>query len=146
MDIPSHFNTISDFRMEPLNSDRLLKFYDRMGFRDLKRRVTSRINSAQKLKPKPQFTSRLGQTYDAMFEGKKDVEDAKSNPPQRIPPKAAEPKIRTEGVGDSNNLGNETRTLDQNELNDQLETEGQFGGQTQFIAPPDESDFDDVPF
>ena len=43
MSFPAHFDSVSDFRMEILDQDRLLKFYDRMGFRDLKRRVESRL-------------------------------------------------------------------------------------------------------
>ena len=45
MNIPSHFQRISDFRMEALNEDRLLAFYDRMEFHDLKKRVQNRIQN-----------------------------------------------------------------------------------------------------
>ena len=43
MSFPKHFERVSDFRMEVLDNDRLLTFYETMGFRDLKDRVKSRL-------------------------------------------------------------------------------------------------------
>lgn len=39
----SQFDTVSDFRTQPLQIERLLQFYDNMGFKDLKARVKSRL-------------------------------------------------------------------------------------------------------
>lgn len=39
----SQFDTVSDFRTQPLQIERLLQFYDSMGFKDLKSRVKSRL-------------------------------------------------------------------------------------------------------
>lgn len=39
----SQFDTVSDFRTQPLQIERLLQFYDSMGFKDLKARVKSRL-------------------------------------------------------------------------------------------------------
>lgn len=39
----SQFDRVSDFRTQPLQIERLLKFYDHMGFKDLKERVKSRL-------------------------------------------------------------------------------------------------------
>jgi DNA polymerase-1 len=39
----SQFDRVSDFRTQPLQIERLLKFYDLMGFKDLKARVKSRL-------------------------------------------------------------------------------------------------------
>ena len=153
MGIPSHFDSISDFRMEPFDSDRLIAFYDRMGFRDLKRRVQSRINSARKEKPKPRVTSTLGKVYDAILDGK----DIDYVPPptqkQRIPPKAAESnKIIVEDMNvlsEQNQSmgvvkGNQTRIEMAKESS--LNLEDQFQNRTQYKAPPEDSEFDDVPF
>ena len=43
MSFPAHFASVSDFRMEKLDQERLLKFYESMGFQDLTKRVTSRL-------------------------------------------------------------------------------------------------------
>ena len=43
MTLPDTFQSINDFRMEPINGDRLLGFYDEMEFRDMKRRITDRL-------------------------------------------------------------------------------------------------------
>ena len=43
MSFPSQLNSVSEIRMEILDRNRLLKFYERMGFRDLKRRIQSRL-------------------------------------------------------------------------------------------------------
>jgi DNA polymerase I len=39
----SQFDRVSDFRTQPLQIERLLNFYDHMGFKDLKERVKSRL-------------------------------------------------------------------------------------------------------
>jgi DNA polymerase-1 len=43
MSFPKHVDGVSDFRMEALDKDRLLNFYEKMGFRDLKDRAQSRL-------------------------------------------------------------------------------------------------------
>ena len=74
MSIPTHFNSISDFRMEAFDSERLLKFYDRMGFRDLKRRMQSRIEFARK-KPM-QYKSQSSNRNDAGVDATTQTNDA----------------------------------------------------------------------
>jgi hypothetical protein len=41
--MPAHFDTISEFCMGELEPERLLAFYEEMGFWDLKRRFESRL-------------------------------------------------------------------------------------------------------
>uniref|UniRef100_A0A7S3VCJ6 5'-3' exonuclease domain-containing protein n=1 Tax=Chaetoceros debilis TaxID=122233 RepID=A0A7S3VCJ6_9STRA len=43
MSFPTHYQNISDIRMESFDKDRLIKFYETMGLHELKRRVTSRL-------------------------------------------------------------------------------------------------------
>jgi DNA polymerase-1 len=52
MSFPKHFDGVSDFRMEKFDRERLLSFYDRMGFKDIKKRVKSRLP-----KPVSKFSS-----------------------------------------------------------------------------------------
>ncbi len=157
MGIPSNFETISEFRMEPLNSNRLIAFYDRMGFRDLKRRVRGRLESVKGKKLKPKASSRLGEVYDAMLDGK-DVEYISQKQPVLAPvpsppppPRAAEPKAIIENdihsLGDnSNQIGKQTEE-NQSALGlDPLKTYDQFQNRTEYQIPPDEREFDDVPF
>lgn len=47
---PPGFQNVSDLHMEPLNGDRLLTFYDQMGFRDLKRRLQGRLLQLDRVK------------------------------------------------------------------------------------------------
>ena len=152
MGIPSHFDSISDFRMESFDSDRLIAFYDRMGFRDLKRRVQSRIKSAQKEKPKPRVTSTLGKVYDAILDGK-DIDDVPKIQKQSIPPKAAESnKIIVEDINilsdqnQSMEVGKGNQTQIEMAEESSLNLEDQFQNRTQYKAPPEDSEFDDVPF
>ena len=44
--------------MEPLDTDRLLAFYDRMGFRDLKRRVEGRLRGTKPRRPASSYSKR----------------------------------------------------------------------------------------
>ena len=69
MSIPSNFKTISEFRMAAFDQDRLFKFYDRMGFRDLKRRVKSQINFSQKSREsnKPIMSSGESDKYESIL-------------------------------------------------------------------------------
>ncbi len=66
MSFPSHLTGVSDLRMEKLDPERLVKFYERMGFRDLKKRFKSRImNDARRtLSSTPQMTDK----YSAIME------------------------------------------------------------------------------
>jgi hypothetical protein len=61
MSLPDSFQGVSDFRMEPLDSGRLLGFYETMGFRDMKRRITDRLKLSAKLIP---AQVNAGKTYD----------------------------------------------------------------------------------
>lgn len=47
---PKDFKSVADLHMEPINGDRLLTFYDQMGFRDLKRRLQGRLLQLDKIK------------------------------------------------------------------------------------------------
>ena len=44
------FEMMGDLRMQPLNPDRILAFYDQMGFKDLQRRFKNQINPPNKAK------------------------------------------------------------------------------------------------
>jgi 5'-3' exonuclease len=44
---------LTDWRMEPLNSDRIVAFYDEMGFKDIKRRFQNQLQRGTPHKPKP---------------------------------------------------------------------------------------------
>ena len=48
MTFPQGVDQVQDLRMEPFDVDRLLEFYDEMGFRDLKRRVKSRLDGVKR--------------------------------------------------------------------------------------------------
>jgi 5'-3' exonuclease len=49
--VPIAMTKVTSLRMEPMNGDRLLAFYDEMGFRDLKRRVENRLTQTDRKKP-----------------------------------------------------------------------------------------------
>lgn len=53
MSFPKHFDGVSDFRMESFDQERLLAFYTRMGFHDLKKRVESRLPNLGRRSPPP---------------------------------------------------------------------------------------------
>jgi DNA polymerase-1 len=63
MSFPKHFDGVSDFRMEIFDQERLLSFYDRMGFRDIKKRVQSRLP-----KVATSFSSSFSQRYSSILE------------------------------------------------------------------------------
>jgi DNA polymerase I len=44
MTFPGNLTSAAELHMAPLDGDRLLAFYDSMGFKDLKRRVEARLN------------------------------------------------------------------------------------------------------
>ena len=48
MSLPHSFQDVDDFRMEPIDSTRLLEFYRNMGFKDLERRITERLRFSDK--------------------------------------------------------------------------------------------------
>ena len=80
MSFPSQFNNVSDFRMEKLDSNRLLEFYERMGFRDIKRRLKSRL-SLQDKKQSPRF-DRFESVVDS---GKRTGRKEKNDVPNDFP-------------------------------------------------------------
>jgi DNA polymerase-1 len=55
MTFPQGMDKAGDLRMEGIDGDRLLKFYDQMGFKDLKRRVEGRLTQGG---PAPDATPR----------------------------------------------------------------------------------------
>ena len=61
MSLPDSFQGVSDFRMEPIDSGRLLGFYETMGFRDMKRRITDKLRLSAKHIP---ARANAGKTYD----------------------------------------------------------------------------------
>lgn len=79
----SHYETVSDFRTELLQIERLLKFYDRMGFKDLKARVKSRLPKV------PSIISNNDGRYNAIFDEHQSVSRKKKfnqNSTYRRPP------------------------------------------------------------
>lgn len=60
MSFPNGTSTVADLRIEPLNVDRILAFYDEMGFQDIKRRFlnTVRQSNGQSKLQKPKRTNR----------------------------------------------------------------------------------------
>ena len=81
MSFPSQFNNVSDFRMEKLDSKRLLDFYERMGFRDIKRRLKSRLSQQDKKKQPSRF-DRFESVVDS---GKRTGRKEKKNVPNQFP-------------------------------------------------------------
>ena len=103
--------------MEQFDSERLLAFYHRMGFRDLKRRVRSRIDHIQKKTPVSSTTDR----YSSILEGGNSRNAASSKRPL-----AGGNRSHTKYSGDKQT--------------------GQFANKMVYKAPPAPSEFDDVPF
>ena len=90
MSIPPQFKTVSDFRMQPFDPDRLLQFYDRMGFRDLKKRVRSQIDFGKRTtQAKP--TTVPGR-YDSILEGGKGGKSSGNMSTQLSPPQDPKPQ------------------------------------------------------
>lgn len=77
MSFPTHFDGVSDFRMEAFDKERLLSFYDRMGFRDIKMRVQSRLPKAT-----TSFTSSFSQRYSSILEDASPSSRQKSRQPR----------------------------------------------------------------
>ena len=48
MTFPDNLTSAAELRMEPMNGDRLLAFYEAMGLKDLKRRVQARLTQRKK--------------------------------------------------------------------------------------------------
>ncbi|GAX20564.1 DNA polymerase I [Fistulifera solaris] len=48
MTFPEGQNQVSELRMEPMNENRIIAFYDEMGFRDLKQRFTARLEGVKR--------------------------------------------------------------------------------------------------
>jgi len=61
MSLPDSFQGVNDFRMEPIDSGRLLGFYETMGFGDMKRRITDKLRLSAKHIP---ARANAGKTYD----------------------------------------------------------------------------------
>jgi DNA polymerase-1 len=59
---------VSDIRMEPMNPDRILKFYDDMGFRTMKERLMSRLDSVDR-KRKPVASEKTSSTSSNSSKG-----------------------------------------------------------------------------
>jgi DNA polymerase-1 len=52
MTFPEDMANVSDLRMEPMNRERLLDFFETMGFRDLKRRFQNRLDQLDRKRPR----------------------------------------------------------------------------------------------
>ena len=61
---------VSDIRMEPIDPDRIMKFYDDMGFYTIKQRLKSRLDSVNS-KRKPVASEKTGSTADSSKGGRK---------------------------------------------------------------------------
>ncbi len=48
MTFPEGLRQVSELRMEPMNENRIIAFYDEMGFRDLKQRFTARLEGVKR--------------------------------------------------------------------------------------------------
>ena len=134
MTIPAHFGSISEFRMESLNTDRLLAFYERMGFSDLKRRVENRIS----------FPPRAGVTKN----------DATATPTTITTPIASNgpskyyDSIMEEASLKSGNNGNTEPSARSNSDDDDDVGGGgiEFSNSANFSKPPKPDEYNDVPF
>jgi hypothetical protein len=120
MSIPSHFETISEFRMEPFDSKRLIAFYERMGFRDLKQRVLNRIRSGSS-QTNPSNSSKGGRYDSILDQGTRRVKSTSST-------KAKANSYRVQSNKNGGHNGS------------------QFSNQLKYKSPPEPSDFNDVPF
>ena len=58
MTFPDGVDQVSDLRMEAVDGDRLLKYYDDMGFRDLKFRVKNRLDGVKRKKPASRYSKK----------------------------------------------------------------------------------------
>ena len=140
MSIPSHFRSVKEFRMEALNEDRLLAFYDRMGFRDLKKRIKNKIKFGRQT-----TSNNSGITsgrYDSILEGSSKLKGNSETVSKPRPPKKAdafsqryasilEPK--------SSSIGTPS-LLDNSAQRDAFQVEANY------TRPPEADEFDDVPF
>ena len=93
--IPTEMINVRSLRMEPIDGDRLLKFYDTMGFRTLKRQVSDRLTQ-QEGKTERQVSDRLTQQ-----EGKteRQVSDRLTQPEvkteRQVPDRLTQPEVKT---------------------------------------------------
>ena len=119
MDVES----ISEIRAEAFDHERLFKFYDRMGFRDLKKRVGSRLpNGGRRARTDDNDTPKTSGTPAAM---------SLSERYSSILDPSSKARKGTYEWNDSAYETGGTRT---------------FSARRRFKAPPKPEDFSDVPF
>lgn len=139
MSIPSHFKHVSDFRMEKFNPDRLLSFYDRMGFRDLKKRMKNRISSASSDNDRRNVLSSSSSTnskyYDSILE-RKSVGTSRSQSTSISERYGS--ILETNGSSDDDIVGTTPSIGGDKSL--------YFSNATNYTAPPEPEEYTDVPF
>ncbi len=150
MSIPSRFKLVSDFRMEKFNPDRLLSFYDRMGFQDLKKRMKSRISSASSDNDKRNVLSSSSSTinkyYDSILERKRDVTSRSQS--SSISERYGS-ILETHGSSDDDIVGTTPSMGGDNKIDDDhlgLDQSLCFSDATNYTVPPEPEEYTDVPF
>ncbi len=132
MSFPTHLESVSDIRMERFDSDRLIKFYERMGFKDLKKRVRSRLPN-NKLPP-PSVLDR----YSSMSE------DTKAKGKRRTRKPAPSLLDRYSNIADV--ATSEAKSDSKPHSVTKLDKGYDFSSPSTFKQPPKPEDFSDVPF
>ena len=122
--------------MDPFDSQRLLEFYDRMGFRDLKRRIQNRINTKSQ---KPMETnSSISGRYDSILEDKKGTRSTS------VSKQNSSFSERYDSILEDSNSNSTSSTDDPSVEGSSVGS--QFGNYLEYKAPPEPDEFDDVPF
>ncbi len=129
MSFPTHLESVSDIRMERFDSDRLIKFYERMGFKDLKKRVRSRLPNNKQ--PPPSVLDR----YSSISEDAKGKRRARKPAPSLLD--------RYSSIADDTNSQAESKSKPQPETK---YDKGNGFSTPNFKQPPKPEDFSDVPF
>ena len=86
MTVSSPVVNVSDIYVESFDPDRLLKFYDKMGFRDLKRRLAARLSNRSGYEKSPNSSYQKSRDDSLNFIDKKAATNAFVSSRKQSPP------------------------------------------------------------